>query len=362
MQPSDFVLKFLASIGKPSEAELYLSLFRADKRRFAIISVAASVLDDSPDALIADLRFLGRLGLTPVVVLDRVVTDKAAFIKQRLSPEVRCAVATAGDDAGAIAQQGAIPLVTLDDPDALSPLAADLKSRKVVLLGKASGLLPRVPEGAAPLSLVNLTTEYENLARPGMLSDDQRAELARARDLISAMSHPMTVTVTSPYDLLRELFTERGAGTLIRRGSEITSHARYADIDRERLATLLASAFGKQVSPALWERPPLAVYVADDYRGAAIINDTPLGPYLSKFAASARARGEGVGRDLWRHIGDAHHTLFWRSRPENPITGWYMHNCHGMARAGRWWVFWRGLADDRIADAIAYARAAPPDF
>lgn len=375
MQASDFVLKFLASIGRPSEAALYLSLFRADRRRFAIISVPGAVLADAPDALCADLRFLGRLGLTPVIALDPpggsgssanasappYQENHAAFIIDRLAPEVACQIAVRSEDAGTIAQAGAIPIVTAGRA-AIAALATDLQTRKVVLLGRTSGLLPCAPEGAPPLSLIDLSTEYDELSRPGVLTDDQRADLSFARALIDAVPHRMTVAVTSPFDLLRELFTERGAGTLIRRGSEIASHESYGEVDRERLADLLRSAFGKPASPALWQRPPLAVYIAGDYLGAAILTATSLGPYLSKFAASARARGEGIGRDLWRHIERGHDTLFWRSRPDNPITRWYMDNCDGMARAHRWWVFWRGLASDRIAGAIAYAQNAPPDF
>ena len=109
-------------------------------------------------------------------------------------------------------------------------------------------------------------------------------------------------------------------------------------------------------------RPLRAVYVADDYRGAAIVTDTALAPYLSKFAVTLEARGEGVGRDLWRVMQAELPRLYWRSRAGNPITGWYREQCDGMQRAGDWVVLWRGLDPGELPAAIAHCAALPPDF
>jgi acetylglutamate kinase len=97
-----------------------------------------------------------------------------------------------------------------------------------------------------------------------------------------------------------------------------------------------------------------------------VVTDTPLAPYLSKFAVTLEARGEGVGRDLWRALAAELPRLYWRSRADNPITSWYRDQCDGLQRLDAhgvaWVVLWRGLAPSEIADAIAHASAAPPDF
>src|SRR5690606_11885598 len=102
--------------------------------------------------------------------------------------------------------------------------------------------------------------------------------------------------------------------------------------------------------------------VAEDYRGVAIVTRAAPAPYLSKFAVEVRARGEGVGRDLWRALCRDHAAFFWRGRADNPINAWYLQQCDGMARAGAWQVFWRGLAADDLAAAVRAALAAPDDF
>ncbi|MEO8585618.1 MAG: hypothetical protein ABI584_05620, partial [Acidobacteriota bacterium] len=70
LAPQDVVLRFLESTGRPSEARLYLDLFRARAReQFAAIAIDANVMSGAADAVVQDLRFLAALDLTPTVVL-----------------------------------------------------------------------------------------------------------------------------------------------------------------------------------------------------------------------------------------------------------------------------------------------------
>jgi acetylglutamate kinase len=176
----------------------------------------------------------------------------------------------------------------------------------------------------------------------------------------------LVTSVTAPSNLLHELFTVKGAGTLVRKGSAITRHLRWDEIDRRRLRALVEESFGRPRAPDFEQRPVLAVYVADEYRGAAVVTPAPLAPYLSKFAVTTVSRGEGVGRDLWRAMAGDMPRLFWRSRAANPITSWYREQCDGMQRitlAGEaWWVLWRGLAPLEIPTAIDYCATTAPDF
>jgi bifunctional N-acetylglutamate synthase/kinase len=367
----DLVLRFLASIGKPAEAQAYLELFRAERpESFAIIAVGDSNLDPAIDALITDFRFLSELGLEPVVAFGLVSPERgraqAEAIAARLLPVARCRVVDA-DGASAACREGVIPLVpgfagarTVDARfDRLAQLAGALGGRKLVFLGRRSGLQPK---GKPALSLVDLTTEYDALTGAGVLPARQAALLRQVRRLLDAVPHRMTVSVTSPLDLLRELFTVKGAGTLIRRGSTVRRHAGFAEVDRARLEELIERAFGRPLSPAFFERPALAIYIADDYRGAAVVTPTELGPYLSKFAVDVAARGEGIGRDLWQALTRDYPAFFWRSRAANPITPWYVQQCDGMLRTDPWIIFWRGLAPADLPAAITRAQSAPVDL
>src|SRR5690606_14325553 len=69
-EPLETVLTFLESVGKRSETELYLQLFRRLPREsFAIVAPHTSVVRESLGALADQLGFLRRLGLHAPVVL-----------------------------------------------------------------------------------------------------------------------------------------------------------------------------------------------------------------------------------------------------------------------------------------------------
>ncbi len=350
--PGRAVLRFLASIGRPAEAELYLSLYRAERAEsFAVIAVDQDVLGVAGDALAVDLEFLAELGLSPILALASA--EQAGQLAGGLA---RLAEASDPGAAADIARRGRIPIVLSGGDGELAALAAAVQTRKVVLLGPHG----RMMRGGEPLSIVDLTSEHEDVA--AALSEPHRRLLERARAIIDAVPHAMTVAVTSPLELLRELFTVRGAGTLVRRGVEVAAHHELRAIDRERLSALVEAAFGRPLRADFWARAVERIYVAGDYRGAAVVSPTAEGPYLSKLAVDAPARGEGIGRDLWRALCRDYPSFYWRARAGNPIASWYQEQCDGMVKRGAWRVYWRGLEPARIPAAVAAAEAAPVDF
>lgn len=370
MKPDEAVLRFLESTARPAEAAQYLSLFRAERpESFATLAVSDTVMRDDGGALVTDLRYLSKLGLTPVVVLGLLTPARAEAdaerLRERLAGDVGVDV-VAPDRAKAVARSGRIPIVPLATPpdtDARWTVFGDLvdalAARKVIFVGRHPGL---VPEGRRPPSIVDITTELDALLAPGALPPGQVALLAQAALLLNRGGRRRTASVTSPLDLLRELFTERGAGTLLRLGSQVHRFAAYGDVDRDRLVALVEGAFGRPLVPGFFDRAPEAIYLADDFRGTAIVEQTPLGGYLSKFAVGLAARGEGVARDLWRVMAADYPRLFWRSRTDNPIASWYAQHCDGLQRGPQWCVFWRGAGVDEIPPMVVHARAAPVDL
>jgi acetylglutamate synthase len=207
-----------------------------------------------------------------------------------------------------------------------------------------------------------LRTDYGPLVSAGGLDPEQATLLTEIRSLFAACEHTFTVSLTSAQDLLRELFTVKGAGTLVRRGTQVETVQTYQDLDQSRFAALLLSAFGREADPAVFARPALVIYLAAQYQGAAVLEAAPLAPYLSKFAVDIRAQGEGIGGDLWRALTRDHDRFFWRSRPDNPIAPWYASKCDGLVRGPKWTVYWRGLPTSEISQAVQLAEAAPVDF
>jgi acetylglutamate kinase len=374
LEPAEAVLKFLASVGSNAEAEFYLRLFRSRyPESFATIAVLASCLDHDADGVAVDLRFLRELGLTPVVVLGldspaNASAQRAALQELLEDSAVTCApldVDVAPYEVARATANGAIPLLVASDADhgvRLSQLArmlSALQSHKLILLDTPGGLRAH----GERLNVVNLSADYQRLVENAALDARGLALVQDCRRLLfDLVPHRLLVTVTSPLNLVHELFTVKGAGTLLRKGARVTRHDGWSGVDQARVSALLESSFGRAPNPGLFARPLTHAYVEDDYRGAALVLSTPLGGYLSKFAVTREAQGEGIGQDLWDALVADHRALLWRARASNPIRAWYERHCQGRWSAGEWTVYFRGLSAAQVPDAIAFALAQPVDF
>ena len=379
LAPQEAVLRFLECTGRPSEARLYVDLFRARPReQFAAIAIDAHVVAEAASGVVQDLRFLAALDLFPTVALGLFQPADAglhaANLCRRLEAEgVRHEVVPAGlpGVAGQVtecARSGGVPLLVFppvegEDADArldrLGALLRDLATRKLLFLHRPGGLR----QGGLLVPIVNLTTESDRLLASGELSRKETLILEHARRLCEGPAPPsFTVAVTSPLNLLRELFTVKGAGTLLRRGARITRHEGWKDIDLVRLRELLASSFRRPPAEAFFVRTPSVVYLEEAYRGCAVLAATPLGAYLTKFAVSAEAQGEGIARDLWDALAAESPVVFWRARPANPIGDWYARLADGLVRLSEWTVYWKGVPHESIPAVVAFTLAQPVDI
>jgi len=388
---AEALLTFLESVSGRAEAELYLGLFRRmPKESFAIIAPGAPVIRQGQGSFTEQLRFLKDLGLAAPVVLGLFDPREAEGARERLVKRLEAAQVDhtlhfpreedLSETLRSELRAGRWPIVQLADDASdrlawLARLAERLDTRKLVLL-RRRGPLHLTSERSLSiaeknllsvdsrgLSLVNLRTDTELLTGHKLLRKEDATLFGHVQALLgSCADEQLLVSITSPLDLLRELFTVKGAGTLIKRGTAIRRFDSYASLDLPRLERLIESSFGHDLKGEFFSTPPLAVYVEEDYRGAAILHDTPDAPYLAKFSVDPVAQGEGMGRDLWQAISRDFPRLFWRTRPDNPVAAWYAKVCDGLVRLPRWHVFWRGIEPALIPNLVEHALAQGDDF
>jgi acetylglutamate kinase len=258
-------------------------------------------------------------------------------------------------------------------------LVRALDSRKLVVLRRSGGIggelcqpgrlgLELGPGHVLQLrtggiSTVNLRTDYEALMLPRRLRKEDADLLCLIANFFDAQPPArLLVSVASPLRLLEELFTVKGAGTLIKPGSTIDRHASYATLDVAALRALLEASFQRKLVANFFDAEPSAVYVERGYRGAAIVQAGGTAAFLSKFAVEPEAQGEGIGQDLWQSLSLDFPALFWRARPGNPIAAWYAGLADGLMRLPAWHVFWRGVPAAAVPALIEEAMARSVDF
>ncbi|MFI5308204.1 MAG: hypothetical protein ACHQ53_12665, partial [Polyangiales bacterium] len=332
-----------------------------------------AVIERDAERVAVDLRFLRALDLTPLVLLGLDAPASATAHQQLLTDllggaGVSCVALDATGPYAEIAtaaRRGAIPLLVANGAsrgervERLGALLSALHTHKLIFLHPHGGLTSH----GERLSVVNLSTEYEALRGRSDLQAGQRQLLDDSRRLIfDLVPHRLLVSLTSPLDLLHELFTVKGAGTLMRKGAVITRHDGYRNVELQRLRALLQASFGKPANEALFGRPLEHAYLEEDYRGAALVMRCELGGYLSKFAVTREAQGEGIGQDLWSALCADYGSLLWRAKRDNPVRPWYERQCQGRFESGVWTVYFRGLRPSQISQAVEFALSQPVDF
>ncbi len=370
----ELVIRSLSAVGAEREAKFYADVFAAQEpERFALIVLDPRCLKNPLlEALISNLRILSDLNLTPVLLIGALDSDRTTvkFLSQRLAKELegvgvrsrKLNTASYGlfPEIRKITKQGQMPILEFTNMQQavdLKGVVKELQPAKVIFLQPSGGL----SINGDRIAVVNVDNMDERLSDENL----SKGQLIFKRLVMELLTSPMNNSVyimASPLNLLRELFTTRGSGTLMRRGAPLIVTDSLAGLDHARLSASILSSFGKSLNAAFFNHEIRSAIIERDYRGGAIMTDLGGMPYLSKFWVTREARGEGIARDIWQAAIVNQPKIFWRSRENNSFNDWYMRVCHGMQMVEGWRVFWRGLETNDISVAVTAASAAPEDF
>lgn len=334
----------------------------------AAIPVIRETLTTANLALVDAIRDAGgRAAAIPAGVFEATLKDEAKLGRvgepSRIRLELVAAAARAGQ-APILACLGETAdgrLVNVNADAAVRALVHALQPYKVVFLTGTGGLLDASGE---ILSSINLATDFAELMQADWVSGGMQLKIEEIRRLLEDLPLSSSVSITRPSELARELFTHAGAGTLVRRGERIQETSDLADLDPQRLDTLVAQAFGRAPVAGYWQALDLdRAFVTENYRAAAITTRLDNVVYLDKFAVLDDARGEGLGRAVWHQLVEYAPDLMWRSRTDNPVNGFYFEQCTGAVRRDEWTVFWRGeRSTAEVSAHVEQIFALPPSL
>ena len=220
----------------------------------------------------------------------------------------------------------------------------EVKPHKIIFLTGTGGLLD---ESGRIISAISLRTDYDFLISQDWVHSGMQLKLEQISQLLSGLPESASVSITSVENLAKELFTHRGAGTLIRVGEEILEFSEFSADLREKAARLLEQSFDRKLKPGYFDDLPLECVLCSESMGAMaiVLRGVDGVPYLDKFAVTPEAQGAGLGAAVWQALIHRCPEIYWRSRTGNPVTAWYFDQADASFTEDKWVAFSAGIDD-----------------
>ncbi|GAA5899852.1 bifunctional acetylglutamate kinase/N-acetyl-gamma-glutamyl-phosphate reductase [Sporobolomyces salmoneus] len=237
---------------------------------------------------------------------------------------------------------------------ATAELAKVLEPLKIVYLSEKGGLYHGVTK--EKLSLINLDEEYDDLMKQEWVKYGTKLKLREIKELLDHLPRSSSVAIISPDNLQKELFTDSGAGTLLRRGYKLYKHNSIEAVGQDRLRRVLAerdedvTSGRKSVAQVLGElersQAPYTIYGDEPCDVVAIVSH-PEGqvPVMTKFLANSTAIQNGVTDNIFNSIKKDFKRLFWTAKADDENKSWHFERADGsFTRNGRS-LFYYGVQD-----------------
>jgi N-acetyl-gamma-glutamyl-phosphate reductase/acetylglutamate kinase len=189
-----------------------------------------------------------------------------------------------------------------------------------------------------------------------------KLKLREIKELLDHLPRSSSVAIISADSLQKELFTDSGAGTLIRRGYRLFKSSSVDEIGPDRLRQVIHDRdpdvlSGLQsVSGALTDlkNTPYTIYGDEPFDTIAIVSHPPgETPVMTKLLPSKNGILNNVIDNVFNSIKKDHRKLFWTARAEDELRSWHFERADGsFTRAGKT-LFWYGIQDiDEVEKTI----------
>ncbi|KAI7889953.1 Aspartate/glutamate/uridylate kinase [Mucor mucedo] len=204
---------------------------------------------------------------------------------------------------------------------AAAELATVLEPLKIVFLNEKNGLYHGVT--GEKIDVINLDEEYEDLLKEPWVRYGTKLKISQCKELLDGLPRSSSVAIISAGHLHKELFTDSGAGTLIRRGHKLFKYDQLDQVDPDKLRRIMeaedATIKSGQNSVASYLRSlqnkKVSIYTDEPGQVLAIVtkdpNDASKPAVLEKLLTSKTAVLNNVPENLWSSIRKDHDNLTW---------------------------------------------------
>ncbi|KAI0295691.1 bifunctional acetylglutamate kinase/N-acetyl-gamma-glutamyl-phosphate reductase [Russula brevipes] len=233
---------------------------------------------------------------------------------------------------------------------AAGELAKELEPLKIVFLNEKGGLFHGI--SGEKLDVINLDEEYNDLMKLPWVKYGTKLKLREIKELLANLPRSSSVAIISPESLQKELFTDSGAGTLIRRGYKLFRHDSIDLLGADRLRQVIRDrdpdvlSEHQSVTEVLnnLQKTPYTLYGDEPLDVVAIVAH-PEGetPVMTKLLASRNGVLNNVVDNVFNAVRRDHRRLFWTAHADDENRAWHFERADGsFTRSGRT-LFWYGI-------------------
>ncbi|KAL6905007.1 Aspartate/glutamate/uridylate kinase [Trichoderma evansii] len=228
-------------------------------------------------------------------------------------------------------------LLNVNADVAAAELARALKPLKVVYLSEKGGLFNGEDK---KISQINLDEEFDYLMAQPWCRYGTRLKIKEIKELLDDLPRSSSVAIIHPSDLQKELFTDSGAGTLMRRGDKIqkaTSINEFDDIEKLK-ATLINNYKGLDTEAAVHQfidmlkEKKFTAYYDDPMQSLAIVMPKDENRAIATLAVLATTKFgwlSNVVENIFTAIRKDHPALVCTVSKEDENLAWFFEKADG---------------------------------
>lgn len=259
--------------------------------------------------------------------------------------------------------------MNINGDTASTALAIDRRPNKFIAVSDVPGVLD---DFGQVIGTINGRTGADELVAKGTVNGGMIPKLMGGIDALENLPDHSSVAMVSTDNLLKELFTDFGGGTLLVHGEEVRYLADSNESDHARVKELIEQAFDKKLVDDYFEQLPqnAEIYVAGEYRGMSVVlpdesdGDIKQPAYMDKLVVGPNQRGFGIGDELVKTVLEKHpEGVYWRVRKDNPALPWYRSKGYGqefdLEPGCEWIFFFAGVPFNQRADLAQSAMNRP---
>lgn len=237
-------------------------------------------------------------------------------------------------------------LLNVNADIAAGELARELHPLKIVYLSEKGGLFNG--ESGEKISIINLDEEYDDFMSQSWCKYGTRLKIKEIKTLLDDLPRSSSVAIIATEDLQKELFTDTGAGTLIRRGNRLTAKTSVSEfVDKARLMEVLGHAKDDPTGYMNFlQKTPFKAYADDPLEALAIVlqagNDSG-SPIMDVFTSTKAGWLGNVADNVFNSIKKEYPRLVWTVKQGDEQLSWHFDKAQGSFNHQGKVLFWYGF-------------------